>query len=132
MKCAHFTCHQCEDEQVAKLRAENEQLLQTVKDLSFNADPSAFKTMLQVDKLRARVAELEELAGEYKARAVEAQKQAEEHKALHPIDEWHEDFGPVLWWRVPIQEPPYCGSPLEDDFPEDYYTHWSKLPEVKP
>lgn len=51
-------------------------------------------------------------------------------RKLHPIDTYHEDIGNVLWWRVPIQEPPYCGSPLEEDFPGDYYTHWSKLPEV--
>lgn len=30
-----------------------------------------------------------------------------------PIDEYHEDMGPVLWWRFPIEEPPYCGSPLD-------------------
>jgi len=60
------------------------------------------------------------------------QQWQDEVRKLNPREEWHEDFGSVLWWRVPIVEPPYCGSPLEDDFPEDYYTHWSKLPEVKP
>lgn len=53
-----------------------------------------------------------------------------ELRKLHPIDAYHEDFGNVLWWKVPIQEPPYCGTPLDSDFPNDYYTHWSKLPEV--
>lgn len=28
-----------------------------------------------------------------------------------PIEEYHEDMGPVLWWRFPIEEPPYCGGP---------------------
>ncbi|NQX57525.1 hypothetical protein [Paenibacillus qinlingensis] len=37
------------------------------------------------------------------------------------IDEWHEDKGDVLWWSFPIQEPPYCGSPLDSDWP-DYHT----------
>jgi hypothetical protein len=31
--------------------------------------------------------------------------------------EWHEDDGPVLWWRFPIVEPPYAGTPLDSDWP---------------
>jgi hypothetical protein len=27
--------------------------------------------------------------------------------------DWHEDYGSVLWWRLPVQEPPYVGSPLD-------------------
>lgn len=49
---------------------------------------------------------------------------------VRPIDEWHEDHGAALWWRFPIVEPPYSGTPLDDDFP-DYLTHWSPIPEVK-
>lgn len=45
-----------------------------------------------------------------------------------PIDSWHEDDGPALWWGFPVAEPPYCGTPLDDDFP-DYLTHWTRLPE---
>jgi hypothetical protein len=30
-----------------------------------------------------------------------------------PIDEYHEDMGDVLWWRFPINEPPYVGSPSD-------------------
>lgn len=30
-----------------------------------------------------------------------------------PIDEYHEDMGDVLWWKFPIVEPPYVGSPLD-------------------
>jgi hypothetical protein len=30
----------------------------------------------------------------------------------------------ALWWRFPIAEPPYSGTPLDDDFP-DYVTHWT-------
>ena len=53
-----------------------------------------------------------------------------------PLAEWHEDIGPVLWWRFPIEEPPYVGTPLDDDFPaigtatggwEHHATHWTKL-----
>lgn len=30
-----------------------------------------------------------------------------------PFREWHEDHGDVLWWKLPIMESPYCGSPLD-------------------
>jgi hypothetical protein len=39
---------------------------------------------------------------------------------------WHEDIGPVLWWDFPVEEPPYCGTPLDDDFPK-YKTHFTEL-----
>lgn len=43
-----------------------------------------------------------------------------------PIDEWCEDIGPCLWWKFPIEEPPYCGTPLDCNFP-DYVTHFTRL-----
>lgn len=42
------------------------------------------------------------------------------------LDAWHEEDGPVLWWRFPVKEPPYVGSPLDDDFP-GYVTHWTRI-----
>lgn len=65
-----------------------------------------------------------------------------EHARLHPRDEWSEDDGYVLWYRVPINEPPYVGTPNSSDWPEEdheqfygeprlgpgYYTHWQRLP----
>lgn len=59
---------------------------------------------------------------------------------LRPIETWHEDYGPVLWWRLPIAAPPWCGTPNDDDWPldgadidgaceSDIYTHWSPLPD---
>lgn len=48
-----------------------------------------------------------------------------------PFSEYHEDFGPVLWWRFPIQEPPYCGR--DDDSSWPFYSedepslYWTKL-----
>lgn len=45
------------------------------------------------------------------------------------IDEWNEDDGAVLWCRVPVEEPYYFGTPLDDaHWIEDYYTHW--LPKI--
>ena len=29
---------------------------------------------------------------------------------LRPAAEWHDDHGPVLWFHLPVQEPPYVGS----------------------
>ena len=49
---------------------------------------------------------------------------------LRPLEEWGEEYGDVLWWTVPISEPPYCGNPLCSDWP-GYHTHWSKLPRVE-
>ena len=49
-------------------------------------------------------------------------------EALEPkrLDEWHEDFGDCLWWKYPMEKPPYCGTPLDEYFPE-YVTHFTRL-----
>lgn len=44
-----------------------------------------------------------------------------------PSDEWREDMGNVLWTRLPVEEPPYCGTPLDSGFPPNYYTHFTTL-----
>jgi hypothetical protein len=62
-----------------------------------------------MQELVARIAELE-------AKAVP-----------RPLDDWHEDFGPMLWWTFPIQEEPYCGTPNDSDWP-GYHTHWTPIP----
>lgn len=43
-----------------------------------------------------------------------------------PLASWHEDLGDQLWWMFPIVEPPYCGSPLCNDWP-GYHTHFSPI-----
>jgi hypothetical protein len=75
---------------------------------------------------------------------------------LRPISEYEEDMGDVLWWKLPITEPPYVGSPnylgqevlislqvntaLKTEgtgyvrvhvggWP-GYHTHWSPIPKV--
>lgn len=35
----------------------------------------------------------------------------QELETLHPLSEYHEDMGDVLWWKVPITEAPWVGSP---------------------
>ena len=43
-----------------------------------------------------------------------------------PLEEWGEDYGDVLWWNFPIEEPPYVGSPLDEKWPA-YHTHWTPI-----
>lgn len=43
-----------------------------------------------------------------------------------PLKEWHEDIGDVLWWKFPVEEPPYVGSPLDLNWPS-YHTHWTPI-----
>jgi hypothetical protein len=43
-----------------------------------------------------------------------------------PAAEWHEDDGEVLWWRFPIEEAPYVGSPLCNDWP-GHHTHFTQI-----
>lgn len=45
---------------------------------------------------------------------------------LFNAEDWHEEIGAVLWWNFPIEEPAYCGTPLDTDFPQ-YKTHWTRL-----
>jgi len=47
-------------------------------------------------------------------------------KLARPLDEWEEDMSDVLWWRFPVDEPPYCGTPNCSDWP-GYHTHWTPL-----
>lgn len=47
-------------------------------------------------------------------------------RQARPISEWHEDMGPVLWWKFPVDEPPYCGTPLDAGW-HACHTHWTPL-----
>lgn len=44
-----------------------------------------------------------------------------------PEAEWHEDDGPVTWWKFPIEEAPWIGTPLDSDWP-GYHTHFTPAP----
>lgn len=44
-----------------------------------------------------------------------------------PLDDWHEDEGPVVWWKLPVDEPAWIGTPLDSDWP-GYHTHWTPHP----
>lgn len=44
----------------------------------------------------------------------------------HLAEHWNEDIGNVLWWNFPVEEPPYCGTPLDEHFPK-YKTHFTTI-----
>lgn len=48
-----------------------------------------------------------------------------------PLDDWHEDDGPVVWWKLPVDEPAWIGTPLDSDWP-GYHTHWTPHPSCPP
>lgn len=53
-----------------------------------------------------------------------------------PYCDWHEDYGDVLWWVIPISEPPYVGSPFSSDWPvffseSGHDLWWTPLPDAK-
>jgi hypothetical protein len=62
-----------------------------------------------------------------------------------PAEEWNDEDGAVLWWHLPIGEPPMVGyGPGSDDAIVDgrpstcavligqgYLTHWSPLPDTR-
>lgn len=55
----------------------------------------------------------------------------EARPVVRPIEEWAEDYGDVLWWRFPIEEPPYVGSPLDCNW-SGYHTHWTPIEVPEP
>jgi hypothetical protein len=44
-----------------------------------------------------------------------------------PLGEWQDDDWPSLWWRFPVDEPPYVGGPGDGGWP-GYHTHWTPIP----
>lgn len=50
---------------------------------------------------------------------------------VRPLDDWHEDYGDVVWWaRLEgewLGEAAWIGTPNDSDWP-GYHTHWSRHP----
>lgn len=65
----------------------------------------------EIDTLRERRDDLLRANNAFEARAREAERAVKAMTTLRPASEYHEDMGPVLWWKLPITEPPYVGSP---------------------
>lgn len=57
----------------------------------------------------------------------------EELHIARPYSEWHEDFGAVLWHHMPIESPPWCGTPNDSDWyfgdGDEEYLWWTPLPD---
>ena len=53
----------------------------------------------------------------------EANESIEQEPEPKPFDEWNEEDGNVLWFNRPIEEPPYCGCPLDSEWP---WADWDK------
>lgn len=60
--------------------------------------------------------------------AADAFEHAQEVVA-RPLEEWHEDYGDVVWWKFPIDEPAWIGTPLDSHWP-GCHTHWTPHPDV--
>lgn len=62
--------------------------------------------------------------------AIRVVKQIDEPQAekveARLAEHWNEDMGDVLWWDFPVEEPPYCGTPLDEQFPK-YKTHFTTV-----
>lgn len=82
-----------------------------------------FELRREIDSLRSH------LKSERDARSKleEELRQMSNRLVAKPLSKWHEDLGPALWWRFPIQEPPYSGTPLDTHWP-GYHTHWTPIP----
>lgn len=84
--------------------------------------------------MRAIDDELTSFAQDFAARqahdaATSAPAAAPQPAEPHPLDDWHEGLGDVLWWRFPVDEAPYVRSPLDENWP-GYHTHWTPLPPI--
>jgi len=83
-------------------------------------------------------------------RIVACKARAEDMKP-RPESEWSESDGDVLWWKFPVTEAPWVGTPLDLGRPIEitirdsvrdytytqsfggwpgYHTHWTPLPEI--
>jgi hypothetical protein len=57
------------------------------------------------------------------AQAMTNHAAGEPAERARPLDEWHDDMGDVLWWKFPVTEPPYCGSPLSLGHTVEVHAH---------
>lgn len=96
-------------------------------------------------------------SGVFKNTALGLAEHVENIARPRPLSEWSEEVGDVLWWKFPITEAPYLGTPLDlgrtveirvqiatflDPDPKPsirrkniggwpgYHTHWTPLPPI--
>jgi hypothetical protein len=78
---------------------------------------------------RAKGCAQESIGDAEKAEAGSPRVAARGALAARPLAEYHEDFGPVVWWKFPVNEPSWIGQPSDDSWP-GYHTHWTPHPPV--
>lgn len=66
-------------------------------------------TIAHLDKLMISAASISAIATAIRE-AIESDRAGRAQEA-RPLEEWHEDMGDVLWWKFPVTEAPYVGSP---------------------
>lgn len=98
-------------ELAGKQHVENERLLKELEE-----------AQKELNLTQSEVISVERLGLKY-------QNRIKELSTPRPLEEWHEDYGDVLWWELHVAEPPYCGNPLCSDWP-GYHTH--RTPIVTP
>jgi hypothetical protein len=62
-----------------------------------------------------------------------AQRDTARVVTLHLASEYHDDLGSVLWWHLPVCEPPEVGTSVEElpeGYPDGWHTHFSRMPIV--
>ena len=52
----------------------------------------------------------------------------DDQEVFRPVDEWHEDIGTVIFFKLHAGEPPCITDPLSSDWVDGYFTHWIPLP----
>lgn len=87
---------------------------------------------------------LRSLLDRNEAALVEARAEAEKLTTMRPASEWNEEDGAVIWWHVPVCEPPYVGAgpgsgereadgeptPCASQIESGWLTHWTPLPNL--
>ncbi|KAA8747132.1 hypothetical protein [Paenibacillus sp. UASWS1643] len=112
-----------------RLHDENQSLRRSltreaVKDANYNAEIARLRkeleeAQMELNLTQSEVQSVERLGLKYQSRIKEL-------STPRPLEEWHEDYGDVLWWELHVAEPPYCGNPLCSDWP-GYHTHWTPI-----
>lgn len=113
--------------QLAEVREKAKQAAATELDaLQRDRDESARAWRKYGDDMHQRA-----MTAEARLSALETTPPAPKVTGVRPLDDWHEDYGHVVWWAWEdgewLGEPSYIGSPLCDDWP-GYHTHWSPHP----
>ena len=101
-------------------------------DASLTATKAIFKITLPCDGLLRRpgIADLEfKRGGKLELSIDRVARNESVPPVARPLDEWHEDYGPVTWWKLPVEEPAWIGTPLDSDWP-GYHTHRTPHPAV--